>query len=150
MRENKIENLKVKHIINSISANAQELSSEWAKAEGNQKNFIELDKVNYAVAFDISKFNSARTKFYFLNHITEDQEKLKRYNPISHWRRLAVVAIIVLSIFLPLIFKKSDMLSTNFKAKQQIIFPDLDKAILAVQNGKNIALKKVENLLKSS
>ena len=128
----------------------QQLSIEEAKAliewidNGNLNVFNEYIKINYTINEIEALREESDTEFWDKIMARIDQHHSKKVISLSYWK-YAAAAVIILLISLPFMLKWG---GSNFNKQpevvQQPILPGKDKAILTLENGKQIALEKGE------
>ncbi|WP_298780004.1 FecR family protein [uncultured Polaribacter sp.] len=148
MYRDRIEEIIVKFITKSISADELDILSEWIEHKENEQFFYEYIKLNYVADFNLSSFNKEKAKLLFLSSIEEKTIVNKKRKLLIPLKYIAAVAIIFI-VSLPFIFKKSDF-SKKPVVYQEPVLPGEDKAILTLQDGENVFLEKGKNYKKNN
>ena len=123
-------------MMKSISTDELDELSELLEEKQNEAIFYEYIKLNYALDYNMSKFNTEKTKLVFLHKVKEEEKKFT----LLHFVKYGAVAAIALLVMLPLVWKKSSIEETPIIS--QPILPGSDKAILTLDDGKHVTLEK--------
>lgn len=91
----KIENLIVKYLSNSITREEWHELNEWIKNSYDGKLFSEYIRINYAIDNIMGEFNTDRTKNTILKKIQKDKSSKKRKKIKTVFRYAAVLIIMV-------------------------------------------------------
>lgn len=138
MDKNEVDRLILKLINNSISERESENLANWLEKADNLKYFNEFIELNHLI-------NSKR-KFdhrYFLAEFIEKQIKpASNKTKNNYWKYAVVAASIVLLISIPFIFNKKNGQVVEPAIVNNNIKIGTDKAILTLEDGKNIILEK--------
>lgn len=142
--ESKIEKLIVKFMTKSISADELETLSEWIEHKKNRTLFYEYIKINYAVDAAMSFFNKEKAKLMFSIHTS--QKSTSKQTKRTFWK-YAIAATIALLLSLPFAIQKSTITKGNTPTikKESTIVSGSNKAVLTLENGKQVALEKGKN-----
>ncbi|WP_158250407.1 FecR family protein [Aquimarina sp. I32.4] len=114
----------------SISAIELDVLSEWLENTGNKKIFNEYIKINYAIRHNMNQYDAEQTKKIIAKKIKNDRRRFN-FQIISKY-----AAVIVLLISMPFVYKYYD------NDVEAIIEPGTNKAILSLEDGKQIFLEK--------
>ncbi len=130
MISKKIEQLIIKYMAASISATELDVLSEWLESTDNKKIFNEYIKINYAIRHNMNQYDVEQTKKIIAKKIKNDR---RRFN---YQKVYKYAAVIVLLISMPFVYKyyNNDI--------EVIIEPGTNKAILSLEDGKQIILEK--------
>ena len=149
MLDKTIEKLIIKFITKSISAAELEMLSKWVDHKANEKVFKEFIKINYALDYNLSRFNTEKAKLLFLSSIDDEIKDKKVINLLNSWKYVAA-AIIFLAISLPFVLKKTDLEFTKTPIiSQEPILPGSNKAILTLEDGQHVTLEKGKKYVSS-
>ncbi len=130
MISKKTEELIIKYMAASISAIELDVLSEWLENTGNKKIFNEYIKINYAIRHNMNQYDAEQTKKIIAKKIKNDRRRFN-FQIISKY-----AAVIVLLISMPFVYKYYD------NDVEAIIEPGTNKAILSLEDGKQIFLEK--------
>lgn len=145
MELNKIQNIIIKYL--SHQANFSELNDleKWVQNPNNEKLFNSYIRTNYAIDYNMKKFNSEKIKIELLKEIANERKvfKLKRRYQVMRFAAAAVIVGLLTTTY----FLRDDLFSKTIEAKSIIvntntILPGTDKATLTLEDGSQIALEK--------
>lgn len=139
MKDAYIENLIVKFMTKSISAEELDQLSEWISVKENEKYFFDFIKINYAIDVNYASFNQEKAKTKFLKEINLKENYNKGTKKSNLWK-YAVAATIAILISLPFFLNQEQ---SNLPVEiHQPILPGSDKATLTLEDGETITLEK--------
>lgn len=137
------EQIIVKFLTNQASAKDLDELSVWIKDSNNKELFNIYVKTNYAVEYNIKKFDANKVKAQLLKIMHQDKKVIKLKKSRSYIRYVAaavVVGVLATSLF----FK--DKLFNNSEINTPIIVNNIksgiDKATLTLEDGSNVFLEK--------
>ncbi len=145
MRISKAEKLIVKFLTNQASAQELDELSKWIEDSRNQELFTIYVKTNYAIDYNMKKFEANKVKKELQELIDNEKKviRLKKYNTFT--RYVAAVLIIGLMasayIFRDSIFNNPKENSSPTIVNTAII-PGTDKATLTLEDGSQVVLEK--------
>ncbi|MFI1743659.1 FecR family protein [Thalassobellus sediminis] len=140
----KTENLIVKFISNQASMSELDELEKWIQNSDNEQLFRAYIKINYAIEFNMRKFDSNNVKIELLQEMVNEKKaiKLKRARKVIYYLSAAVVVGILAAIY----FYKPSLTSNSLEPIQVIvnnnIEPGTDKAILTLEDGSVVELGK--------
>ena len=146
MISEKFERLIAKYLVNQatfLELNELEL---WVKNPDNEKEFIKYVKTNYAIEYNLKKFNPDKTKNVIIELIKEEKRAL-RMKRIKMWSKYAAVfaGIIIFTFTFKSgffsDFNKDNTLPVKTNSNTSIT-PGTDKATLKLEDGSSIVLEK--------
>ncbi|WP_343330742.1 FecR family protein [Polaribacter staleyi] len=140
MKNKKAESLIAKFIVKSISAEELDKLSLWIESPENELLFKEYIKINYAVDYNLSNFNKEKSKLKILKRI-ESKNKVVKLSKVLKYA--AAIALLV-SLF---VFTNKDYADKNDTLIVNEILPGHDKAILTLEDGKQIVLEKGNEII---
>jgi transmembrane sensor len=91
----KSQKLIVQFLTKQISLDQQKTLFKWLKKEKNEKEFINYVKLNYAIDFNLRKFDTAKSKMELLKHIRSEC----RIRPLRQLRILSKYAALMVLFF---------------------------------------------------
>jgi ferric-dicitrate binding protein FerR (iron transport regulator) len=147
MISSKIENLIVKFLNNQATGMELDALEIWIEDSNNSKIFKSYIKTNYAINYNLKKFDAESVKIK-LAELRESEQKLFKLRKIRKRINFAVAAAIAGLLVGTFIFKDAlfNMPSTSTPVKEvvktNIIMPGSDKATLTLEDGSTIELKK--------
>lgn len=144
MNKNKIEKLLVKFLINQASSSELDDLEECIKETKNEQVFKTFVKANYAIDYNVQKFNSDKIKAKLLELMGNGTRTIKLKN--THQIIKYTAAAILVGIMTTTYFFK-DSLFSNSQDNIPIIVNNTieagtDKAILTLETGDTVALGK--------
>jgi len=131
-----------KFLINQASAKDLDELSVWIKDPKNKELFDIYVKTNYAIEFNIKKFDANKVKEQLIELMSQDN-KIVKLKKSRNYIRYAAAAIVVGVLVSSFFFK--DKLFNNFKNNPIIvkgIEPGTDKATLTLEDGSTVLLEK--------
>jgi len=129
----------IKFIEKSISAEELDQLSVWIEKPKNIELFKDFVRINYALNYNLSNFNKEKSKIKILNKTAEIKSKSKVVPFFKGLKYAAAIALLILFLS-PFILKKIFIKSTI--AQVESILPGVERAILTLENGKQITLEK--------
>lgn len=141
--------LIVKFLTNQASAKELDELELWLQEPNNKEVFSNFVRTNYAINYNIKKFNSNSVKTELTALIVEEKKIIKLQNRKQIFRYSAAAAITIL--FVSVFFLKNLLFNTPKENTQPLpvivnaISPGKDRAILTLANGVQVALEKGEN-----
>ncbi|MCX7547201.1 FecR family protein [Xanthomarina sp. F1114] len=142
----KTEKLIVKYLTNQATALELDQLEEWLKDPNNKQLFSTYVKLNYAVDYNTKQFDSSAVKRK-LDQLTKRENKVIRLKKSQEFLKYA--AAIVIGVFALGYMFKDDISFIN-KEAQSVEISDYsietgsNKAILTLENGKEVALEKTK------
>ncbi|MEO8935074.1 MAG: FecR domain-containing protein [Xanthomarina sp.] len=138
------EKLIVKFLTNQATASELDALDLWLEGNKNKQLFNTYIRINYAVDYNIKKFDSNKVKSKLLELMAKEKKvvKLKSY---KYFFQYAAAAIVVGVLTIGYVFK--DNFGSNKKELQSVEITSLieigsNKAILTLEDGKEVALEK--------
>lgn len=129
MKLPKIEKLIIKYVTNSITAAELDELSIWIKEPENEQVFCEYVKVNYAIDYNMSQFDTNKTEKVLLKKIKEDSNVLYRISIRSVFKYVAIfIGIIGITFF----FQNGDDTIQELKISDEAITIKLDNGNIEV------------------
>lgn len=129
MKLPEIEKLIIKYVANSITADELDELSIWIKEPENEQVFCKYVKVNYAIDYHMSQFDTNKTKKLLLKKIKEDSNILYRIRILSVFKYAAIfIAIIGITFF----FQNEDDAIQELKISDEAITIKLDNGNIEV------------------
>jgi len=148
MESNKIENIIVKYLSNQASFSDLDELEKWVEDPKNEKLFQSYIRTNYAVDYNLKKFDSEKIKTMLSNQIAQEQKvfRLKKIRQRLFYGAAATLIIGVLSVNF---FFKDSLFNTPIKNAPIVVNNTIeigtDKATLTLEDGSVIALQKGNN-----
>ena len=145
MIPNKFKNIIVKYLTNQANSLELDELEIWIQNPNNEKLFNSYVRTNYAIEFNLRKFDSKRIKTQLIKEISKERKvfKLKRRNQIIRYAAASLIVGVLTTtyffrdnLFNKAIYSKPVIVNTN------IIKPGTDKATLTLDDGSQIALEK--------
>ena len=129
MKLPKIEKLIIKYVTNSVTAVELDELSIWLKEPENQQVFCEYVKVNYAIDYNMSQFDTNKTEKLLLKKIKEDSNVLYRIRIRSVFKYVAIfISIIGITFF----FQNGDDTIQELEISDEAITIKLDNGNIEV------------------
>ncbi|WP_344787189.1 FecR family protein [Postechiella marina] len=146
MINSRIENIIVKFLNNQASNVELDELETWISDSKNELLFKAYIKTNYAIDYNLKKFNADKVKQKLLA-LEKSEQKTITVRKIRKKINYAVAAAIVGLLITAFVFKDSLFFSpsqtpTPTLVKHNDIIPGSDKAILTLEDGSNVELKK--------
>ena len=123
MKFPKIEKLIIKYVTNSISAVELDELSVWLEETENEQVFCEYIRINYAIDFNMSQYDTGKTEKLLLKKIKKDSNMI--YN-IKIRSLLKYVAIFIGVIGITYFFQKENVTNQELIISNEIITIKLD------------------------
>ncbi|MCF8274674.1 MAG: DUF4974 domain-containing protein [Flavobacteriaceae bacterium] len=148
MESNKIQNIIVKYLSSQATFLELEYLEKWLENPENEKFFSLYIKTNYAIDYNIRKFNSEKIKLQLLKEILKERKVFKLKKVRQRVSYFAVAAVIV-GIFATSYFFQDKISNSPLKTSPTIVNNDIksiepgtDKAILTLEDGSVVTLEK--------
>ncbi|MCI9843349.1 FecR family protein [Flavobacterium pectinovorum] len=127
MTVKKSEELMVKFITNQASQDEIEMLTEWLKDEGNQIEFREFVKTNYAIDTAVNSFDSAEVRRQLSERIQKENNVFYKRRFSSYYKYAAILVVALGGFY----FYKNSNVSNE---KQNVIIPRQDEIVLQLDN----------------
>lgn len=138
----KIENIIVKFLSNQASASELDLLEVWVQEPDNEQILKSYVKTNYAIEFNMRKFDLNTAKDNFLKEIANEKKVIK----LGEVRKIfRYAAAILIGLFAVSFFFKDALLETfvnNSPEVVETIEAGTNKAILTLEDGAVVVLEK--------
>jgi ferric-dicitrate binding protein FerR (iron transport regulator) len=138
MLTDRIKTIISKYLSNQASNSELDELGLWLEESAHQKEFYYYVKTNYAINFNLQKFNSKHSKKQLLALIDKDK-KVIRFRSIV---KFAAAASILLVITLTVFFQREANTQLVEPAVVNSIEPGTDKATLTLEDGTQVTLEK--------
>jgi transmembrane sensor len=153
MKSNKMQNIIVKYLSNQATFAELDELDKWVKNPENEKLFQSYIRTNYAIDYNVKKFNSDKIKLMLAMEIAKEKKvfRLKKIRQRIFYMAAASVVIGVLAT--GFFFKDS---SSNKPSEtmpvlvNNTIQPGTDKATLTLEDGTIVQLSKGNNFKTNS
>jgi hypothetical protein len=123
MKFPEIEKLIIKYVTNSISAVELDELSVWLEETDNKQVFCEYIRINYAIDFNMSQYDTGKTEMLLLKKIKKDSNMIYNIKIISLLKYAAIfIGIIGIIYFL----QKGNVPNQELKISNEIITIKLD------------------------
>ena len=122
------EKLIIKYLNNSISEKEWDELNLWFEHSKNTKTCDEYIKINYAIEYIMSEFNTEKTKNHVLKKIKKDKHSIITLQIRKH---LKYVAVIIMLVGIGYMYQQGFFLSNL----RDMTFPKEDKVTLELENG---------------
>lgn len=147
MLKSKTENLIVKFLSNQASASDLDELEIWLQDSTNEQIFNVYVKTNYAVDYNMRKFDSKKVKNLLIKLMANERNELrvKRIRKIVRYSAAAIfIGVLTTSYFFKdtMFYKTVEIDPIIVKQNLDIIQPGTDKATLTLEDGSQIALEK--------
>ncbi|MEL1240940.1 FecR family protein [Flavobacterium flavipallidum] len=141
--EKKIKKAHIKFLMNELEPIDFKQLEDWLSKEGNNEKFEEYIKVNYLIDLSKNLYDKEKAKELYFNKIKEEKTRLKRRKLISRMS-YAAAALFIGVLTISYVFKFG-IFSFEEERLEPIIVnnqitPGSNKAILTLENGKEVAL----------
>ena len=145
MESNNIENIIVKYLSNQANFAELDALDNWIKNPENEKLFQSYIRTNYAVDYNLKKFNSDKIKFMLSQEIAK-QKNVFRIKKIRQRILYGAAASLVIGLLTTVFFLNSNK-PTLPEVKSPIVVNTpievgTDKATLTLEDGTVVALQK--------
>jgi len=148
MESNKIENIIVKYLSNQASFSDLDELEKWVEDPKNEKLFQSYIRTNYAVDYNLKKFDSEKIKMMLSNQIAQEQ-KVFRHKKIRQRLLYGAAATLIIGVLSVNFFFKDSLFNTPIKNAPIVVNNTIeigtDKATLTLEDGSVIALQKGNN-----
>jgi len=147
MVDSKTENLIVKFLNNQATGVELDDLETWIEDSNNSKIFKRYIKINYAINYNLKKFNADNVKIKLIN-LKENEQQVLKLRKKRKFVTCIIAASVVGFLFTTFIFKDiifntpSASIPVNEVVSPNIIMPGSDKATLTLEDGSTIELKK--------
>ncbi|TPV35567.1 DUF4974 domain-containing protein [Paucihalobacter ruber] len=141
MLSDKIKTIISKYLSNQASNSELDELGLWLEESAHQKEFYYYVKTNYAINFNLQKFDSKNSKKQLLALIDKDK-KVVRINKFRSIIKYAAAASILLVITLTVFFQREANTQLVEPAVVNSIEPGTDKATLTLEDGTQVTLEK--------
>lgn len=141
MLSDKIKTIISKYLSNQASNSELDELGLWLEESAHQKEFYYYVKTNYAINFNLQKFDSKNSKKQLLALIDKDK-KVVRINRFSSIIKYAAAASILLVITLTVLFQREANTQLREPVVVNSIEPGTDKATLTLEDGTQVTLEK--------
>jgi len=141
MVSKEIKNIIAKYLSNQASSSELAELGLWIKDVNNEEEFYNYVKTNYAIDYNLKKFNTKLLEKKLLAYIENDKKtyRIKRYRNIG---KIAAAASVVLILTLTIFLRKEVNTKLIEPAIVNSIEPGTDRATLTLDDGSQIALEK--------
>ena len=148
MESNKIEKIIVKYLSNQATFAELDELDNWIKNPENEKLFQSYIRTNYAIDYNLKKFNSDKIKLMLSEKIAKEK-KVFRLNKIRQRILYGAAASLVIGLVATGFFFNSNRLAPP-EVKTPIVVNNTieigtDKATLTLEDGTVVALQKGNN-----
>ncbi len=145
MESNKIQNIIIKYLSHQATFSELNDLEKWVQNPNNEKLFNSYIRTNYAIDYNMKKFNSEKIKIELLKEIANERKvfKLKkRYQVMRYAAAMVIVGLLATTYFFG-----DDLFNKTIETKTIIvntntILPGTDKATLTLEDGSQISLEK--------
>ena len=130
-----------KYLSNQASNSELDQLDLWLKDTAHQKEFYYYVKANYAINFNLQKFNTELSERRLIAHINNDK-KVIRINRYKNLLKYAVAASVLLFIIIAFVWDrgiKSEFIESEVVT---VIEAGTDKATLTLEDGTEVLLEK--------
>ena len=141
MVSKEIKNIIAKYLSNQASSSELAELGLWIKDLNNEEEFCNYVKTNYAIDYNLKKFNTKLLEKKLLAYIENDKKtyRIKRYRNIG---KIAAAASVVLILTLTEFLRKEVNTKLIEPTIVNSIEPGTDRATLTLDDGSQIALEK--------
>ncbi|WP_077400670.1 FecR family protein [Cellulophaga omnivescoria] len=140
--ENKdIEELIIKYLNGEVSPSELDALSTWVAVEGNAKVFENFVKLHYKILLIVSKPDTGQ----ILHNLKVEIKKSKRLKASMVYKYALAASLILFLTLGFLISYTSDSSNQNRNQINSVIRPGKDKAILTLEDGREIELDEKES-----
>jgi len=151
MVSKRIKNIIVKYLTNQATSFELDELEKWIEEPRNEKIFNTYVKTNYAIEYNMRKFNSKKVEDRLLEAIANEKKIIRLKKTHSIFRYAAAAAIF--GILTTTYFFKDELFNTPKETTQTIvntevnnIEPGTNKAILTLGNGSQMTLEKGKSI----
>lgn len=145
MESNNIQNIIVKYLSHQATFSELDDLEKWTQNPNNEKLFRSYIRTNYAVEYNMRKFNSEKMKIQLLKEIANEGKvfKLKKVYQVMRYAAAAVIVGLLTTTYL----FRDDLFNKTIDTKPIIvdnntIEPGTDKATLTLEDGSVVVLEK--------
>jgi hypothetical protein len=148
MESNKMQNIIVKYLSNQATVSELDELDNWIKNPENEKLFQSYIRTNYAIDYNLKKFNSDKIKLMLTNEIAKEQ-KVFKFKKIRKRILYGAAASLVIGLVATGFFLNSNNFTTPIEQAPIIVNATIevgtDKATLTLEDGTVVALQKGNN-----
>lgn len=151
MVSKRIKNIVVKYLTNQATAFELDELERWIEDPRNEKIFKTYVKTNYAIEYNMRKFNSEKVKDKLLEAISNENKviRLKKTNSIFRYAAAAAIFVVLSTTYLfkdKLFNTPNETVPTIVNTEIIDIEPGTNKAILTLGNGSQMTLEKGKSI----
>lgn len=128
MKRSKLEELTIKYLTRTISKKEWSELNAWFEKFNKDRTFQEYLEINYAIEYNMSEFNTRRTKDSVLKKIKKDKKAIYRFKVIQVFK-YAAIFICLLGIGY---FYQQDFFSNN---RDEFDLPSAEEITLELESG---------------
>ena len=151
MVSKRIKNIIVKYLTNQATSVELDELEKWIEDPGNEKTFNTYVKTNYAIEYNMRKFNSEKVTDKLLEAIANEKKVIRLKKTHNIFRYAAAAAIF--GILTTTYFFKDELFNSTKETTPTIvnteiinIEPGTNKAILTLENGSQMTLEKGKSI----
>jgi ferric-dicitrate binding protein FerR (iron transport regulator) len=148
MESNKIQNIIVKYLGNQATFSELDELDKWIKNPENEKLFKSYIRTNYAIDYNMKKFNAEKIKLMLLNKIAKEK-KVIRHKKMRQRILYMAAASLIIGLVATGFFLKSNRFSPTIDQTPLVVESSIkigtDKATLTLEDGTVVALQKGNN-----
>jgi transmembrane sensor len=148
MKSNKMQNIIVKYLSNQATLAELDALDNWIKNPENEELFQSYIRTNYAIDYNMKKFNADKIKLMLSNKIAKERKVIRlkkiRQRIVSLAAASLIIGLVATSFFFKdsLFSKPVESLPVVVKSTIQV---GTDKATLTLEDGTVVALQKGNN-----
>lgn len=151
MVSKRIKNIVVKYLTNQATAFELDELEKWIEDPRNEKIFKTYVKTNYAIEYNMRKFNSEKVKDKLLEAISNENKviRLKKTHLIFRYAAAAAIFVVLSTTYLfkdKLFNTPNETVPTIVNTEIIDIEPGTNKAILTLGNGSQMTLEKGKSI----
>lgn len=144
MESNKIQNIIVKYLSNQATFSELDELDKWVKNPENEKLFKSYIRTNYAIDYNMKKFDSEKIKMMLSKEIAKEK-KVFRLKKIRQRLLYGAAATIIIGVLSVNFFFKDSLFNTPIEKPLSIVNNRIeigtDKATLTLEDGSVVVLK---------
>jgi ferric-dicitrate binding protein FerR (iron transport regulator) len=148
MKSNKIQNILVKYLSNQATFEELDALDNWIKNPENEKLFQSYIRTNYAIDYNLKKFNSDKIKLMLSEKIAKEK-KVFRIKKIRQRILYGAAASLVIGLLATGFFLNSNRFTSPEVNTPIVVNTPIkvgtDKATLTLEDGTVVALQKGNN-----
>lgn len=146
MESNKIQNIIVKYLSHQATFSELDELEKWLENPSNDELFKSYIRTNYAIEYNMRKFNSEKIKSQLLKEIANERKVFKLKKGYQVMRYVAAAAVVV-GLLTTTYFLRDDLFNKTIDTNPIIvntnaIEPGTDKATLTLDDGSVVILEK--------